>query len=146
MELLGWSEVEIARRLAYVMRIAAQEVEALGLGIGLIDPPPSPPASEVATPVRAPARQPEQDPMPPPVLDVQGEIHIGTPAAFAVRSSDAGRSWHVVRLRDNTLLGWHPSRSDAISAGKNAFEAECRRRGPGHTPFTWSPGAAEPQE
>jgi len=126
-----------------LMGAAAEEIERLGLDIGALTPPPPEPRKSTpltALGVRSSVLQP---PAPEPeVVERDGAWIVGS--IFEVRSSDAGRSWHVVHLDGGLLVAWHPTQFDALrwakQAAKDALTAGAKPQA--QQPFTHQPGGS----
>jgi hypothetical protein len=133
--------LETARRLCFLVRSAAEEIERLGVDIGALTPPPPEPRKSTpltALGVRSSVLQP---PAPEPeVVERDGAWIVGS--IFEVRSSDNGRSWHVVHLDGGLLVAWHQTQADAIRWAKQAAKDAWRPDMPRATnvpPFTHQP-------
>jgi len=132
------STLETARRCAFLMRLAAEEIERLGLEVGLWEPPPVPtsrPANILATVLARP------EPPEPAVAEVAPGIwNVGAPPMLEVRST-GDASWICVRLSDNTLVAWHPTQLAALAWAKQAARDAWRPdmpRAPDVQPFTYN--------
>jgi hypothetical protein len=68
----------------------------------------------------------------PAVVEKDGAWIVGS--IFEVRSSDNGRSWHVVHLDGGLLVAWHPTQFDALrwaeQAAKDTLSAGARPQAP----------------
>jgi hypothetical protein len=120
--------LETARRIAYLVRLAGDEIEATGLELGLWQPPERPRATITQpAPVEASVLQPE-----PATAEVARDTwHIGSPPLFEVRST-GDASWICVRL-PNELVAWHPTQFAALAWAKQAAND------------AWRPGASAAQ-
>jgi len=136
----------VARDCAYLMRCAALEIERFGLDIGALTPLPAPERSR-AVPLTALGAS-VSSVLSPPVLEPEvverdGAWIVGS--IFEVRSSDAGRSWHVVHLDGGLLVSWHPTQAAALAwarqAARDSLSAGAKPQAP--HPFTHQPKEQE---
>ena len=101
------SSVEASRRISFAIRVAGEEIERLGLNLGLLKAPTVEPEP---TPIE---REPEPvKPEPEPAVEELPGDCLRIDGRFEVRSSD-GKSWHVVNVAENRLMSWHASREAA---------------------------------
>ncbi len=108
-------DVELGRRIAYIIDAAGKEIATLGIDLGVIlDPAPEQAAADHFVP--AFSRAPEPPAPDTSIEEVGGETWIGSPPIAAVRSSDGtgSGSWCVVSFKSNTILSWHARKGDAV--------------------------------
>jgi hypothetical protein len=145
MDYVPLDDLELARRCAFLMRLAVEEIERLGVELGHFEPPP-PPELRRAVPLTALGSVGSsvlQPPVPEPIIvEKDGGIYVA--GSHLVQKNGPAEEWTVTVL-PSSLLSRHDTREDALAAAIEAAKAVWRPdmpRSPDVPPFTHQPGGS----